>query len=235
MSTLVRTIDLAKRYRLGGQDVRALNGVSLEIEAGEFVAIMGRSGSGKSTLLNLIGCLDTPDSGSVFLGGTEITRLSERELPRVRREKVAFVFQHFNLIPTLTALENVMLPLGYARVPRDEATRRTLEILDEVGMRERARHRPAELSGGEQQRVAIARALVNRPVVVLADEPTGELDSETALSVLGLMRRLNLTLGQTFLLVTHDPMVAGLCTRVIRLKDGRVESDTGKRPVTVPP
>ena len=224
---VLETRELVKHYRVGNQRVDALNGVTLEVGQGDFVAIMGRSGSGKSTLLNMIGCLDRPTTGAVFLNGTEVSRAPERDLPRIRRESVGFVFQQFNLIPTYTALENVMLPLRYARLPVAEARRRATEMLEEMEMEARLRHRPAELSGGEQQRVAIARALVNRPAVVLADEPTGEVDTQTAMSIIRLAKRLNETLGQTFLIVTHDSMVADHAMRVIRMNDGRIESDTG--------
>ncbi|MBI4329038.1 MAG: ABC transporter ATP-binding protein [Chloroflexi bacterium] len=223
---VVETRDLVKRYRMGRYDVPALNGVTLRVEAGEFIAIMGRSGSGKSTLLNLIGCLDRPTSGAVLLVGQEVSRALERDLPRIRREEVGFVFQHFNLIPTLTTLENVLLPLRYARVAQGLARQRAKEMLESVEMGHRLDHRPAELSGGEQQRVAIARALVNRPAVVLADEPTGEVDTQTALTIIQLMMHLNQTLGQTFLVVTHDRMVAEHAQRIVHLKDGRIESDT---------
>lgn len=226
---IVETRDLTKRYRLGKQEVHALNGVTLKVEPGEFVAIMGRSGSGKSTLLNLIGCLDRPTDGQVFLNGLEVSRARGRDLPWIRRHEVGFVFQHFNLIPTLNTLENVMLPLRYARLPKMEARRRAIEMLEAMEMERRLRHRPLELSGGEQQRVAIARALVHDPAIVLADEPTGDVDTQTAMAILGLMKRLNETHGQTFLIVTHDSMVGEQARRTIYLKDGRVESDT-RRP-----
>ena len=223
---IVETRELVKRYHVGSQEVHALNGVTIQVEPGEFVAVMGPSGSGKSTLLNLIGCLDRPTSGDVFLNGLRVSSAPERGLPRTRREHVGFVFQHFNLIPTLTALENVMLPLRYARMPAAEAQRRAIELLEALEMEQRVRHRPQELSGGEQQRVAIARALANRPTVVLADEPTGDVDTRTALGIIRLMKHLNETQGQTFLIVTHDGMVAEHTERIIRLKDGRVETDT---------
>lgn len=228
--SIVETLDLVKVYRMGSQNVRALDGVTLNIEHGEFVAFMGRSGSGKSTLLNLIGCLDRPTSGAVLLDGVDVTKLPERALPKIRCSRIGFVFQHFNLIPTLTAQENVLLPLKYARISASEAPRRAIEMLEAVEIGHRLRHRPTELSGGEQQRVAIARALVNRPAVVLADEPTGEVDSQTAASIVALMKHLNETLGQTFLVVTHDPQVAESAKRVIRMKDGRIESDTLNSP-----
>jgi putative ABC transport system ATP-binding protein len=216
---------LRKTYRMGGEVVRALDGVDLVVERGSMVAIMGRSGSGKSTLLNILGGLDRPDEGQVVLDGVDITRLNGRALTRVRREKLGFVFQQFNLIPTLTALENVELPMRYARVPPGQRRQRALEALARVGLAHRAHHRPSQLSGGEQQRVAIARALVMRPALVLADEPTGELDSQTAAQVIELMEALNRELGQTFLIVTHDPGLARHCGRIIRMQDGRIISD----------
>jgi putative ABC transport system ATP-binding protein len=220
---LLETRDLVKHYHLGKQVVRALNGVSLKVESGEFVAVMGPSGSGKTTLLSLIGCLDSPTSGTVLLNGTDVSRLAEKDLPRIRRSHIGFVFQHFNLIPTLTALENVMLPLKYSHMPRGEAVSCAKEILEGVGMYERVSHRPSELSGGEQQRVAIARALVRRPVLVLADEPTGELDTDTGLQIIELMKQFNQTLGNTFIVVTHDALLAQKAGRIIRLKDGMIE------------
>ena len=223
---VVETKDLVKLYRRGGQQVNALDGVTLSIQAGELIAIMGRSGSGKTTLLNLIGALDAPTSGFVRLGDVDLGSAPRKELPRIRREKVGFVFQHFNLIPTLTALENVLLPMKYARVPGSEARQRAMETMREVEMEHRLEHRPSELSGGEQQRVAIARALVNRPSVVLADEPTGEMDTQIAQNILRLMQRLNQAHGLTFLIVTHDPMVANHTRKIVRLKDGRIESIT---------
>jgi putative ABC transport system ATP-binding protein len=210
---------------MGGEVVRALDGVDLVVERGSMVAIMGRSGSGKTTLLNILGGLDRPDEGQVVLDGVDITRLNGRALTRVRREKLGFVFQEFNLIPTLTALENVELPMRYARVPPGQRRQRALEALARVGLAHRAHHRPSQLSGGEQQRVAIARALVMRPALVLADEPTGELDSQTAAQVIELMEALNRELGQTFLIVTHDPGLARHCGRIIRMQDGRIISD----------
>jgi putative ABC transport system ATP-binding protein len=210
---------------MGSEVVRALDGVDLVVERGSMVAIMGRSGSGKSTLLSILGGLDRPDEGQVVLDGVDITRLNGRALTRVRREKLGFVFQQFNLIPTLTALENVELPMRYARVPPGQRRQRALEALARVGLAHRAHHRPSQLSGGEQQRVAIARALVMRPALVLADEPTGELDSQTAAQVIELMETLNRELGQTFLIVTHDPGLARHCGRIIRMQDGRIISD----------
>ncbi|MBF8299362.1 MAG: macrolide transporter ATP-binding protein [Dehalococcoidia bacterium] len=225
---LIEMRNVVKEYRLGKQTVRALNGLNLSIDLGEFVALMGRSGSGKSTLLNLIGGLDRPTSGQVFLESVDLATVPETELPKVRRSKVGFVFQHFNLIATLTALENVMLPLKYAHVPPSLAKPRARALLAAVDMSARLDHRPAELSGGEQQRVAIARALVNDPAVLLADEPTGEVDTQTAEGIMRLIADLNQRLGHTVIVVTHDPLVAGYARRTVRLKDGAVESDTGR-------
>jgi putative ABC transport system ATP-binding protein len=222
---IIEARGLVKTYRLGGSVVRALDGVNLTVERGELMAVMGRSGSGKTTLLNVLGGLDRPDAGQVVIDGVDIARLNGRRLPQLRRQKVGFVFQEFNLIPTLTALENVELPLRYARVARGERRRRALEALALVGMADRARHRPSQLSGGEQQRVALARALVNRPAIVLADEPTGELDTNTAAQVMELVQRLNREAGQTFIIVTHDPAIAQRCRRVVRMEDGRIVSD----------
>jgi putative ABC transport system ATP-binding protein len=222
MGRIVETRGLTRIYRMGGAEVRALDGVDLMVQAGEFLSVMGRSGSGKSTLLHLLGCLDRPTAGSIILDGVDVTRLRKSKLTHVRRHKVGFVFQQFNLIPTLTALENVMLPLRYAGVNGRERRRRATEALEQVGLGDRLKHRPAELSGGEQQRVSLARALINRPVIVLADEPTGELDTQTAAAIVGLMRELNQSAEQTFIVVTHDPLVAQRADRVVYLQDGRV-------------
>jgi ABC-type lipoprotein export system ATPase subunit len=222
---LIETQNLTKVYRPGKKKVPALNGISIQIRQGTILLIKGRSGSGKSTLLNLIGCLDRPTDGNVFLDGKEVSKCSERELPIIRRKNIGFVFQHFHLLPQLNALENVMLPLKYDRVPRNEAKDRSNELLRAVGMSHRQDHYPSELSGGEQQRVAIARALVNRPSVVLADEPTGDLDTRTAVSIFELIKRLNDTANQTFVIASHDSSTENYAERIIQLRDGRVESD----------
>ncbi len=215
---------LTKVYRRGASEVHAVDGISLTVEAGEFMAIMGRSGSGKTTLLDLLGCLLRPTTGDLAIDGHTVIGASDGELATIRRQRIGFVFQEFNLIPTLTALENVMLPLRYG--PRRPNGRRdALELLDLVGLSERAGHRPTELSGGEQQRVAIARALVNDPAVVLADEPTGELDSATSESIMGTLRQLNRDRGVTIIIVTHDAGIAGSTDRVVRLSDGKVVAD----------
>ncbi|HEX2034532.1 MAG TPA: FAD-dependent oxidoreductase [Chloroflexota bacterium] len=215
-----------RSYALGGETIRALDGVDLVIRRGDFLSIVGPSGSGKSTLLNLIGCLDRPTEGTVFIDGQDVSRLRGGQLARIRREKIGFVFQQHNLVPVLTAEENVALPLRYAGVPRWARRERARAALEAVGLADRLRHRPSELSGGQQQRVAIARALVTQPAITLADEPTGALDSRTSAAVVALMRRLNRERGQTFVVVTHDPAVAEQTDRVVRLLDGRVEHDT---------
>lgn len=217
---------LSKVYSEGAsEEVRAVNGIDLAIEKGEFVAIVGPSGSGKSTLLNLIGGLDVPTDGHVFIDGVDTQGLNEKELTRIRREKIGFVFQEFNLLPVLNASENVQLPLRYLKVSAHEREKRAAEALEMVGLTNRAKNRPSQLSGGERQRVAIARALVTGPALVLADEPTGELDTVNTCRIIEVMRDMNDKLEQTFAIVTHDPMVAGYTRRVVTLRDGKVESD----------
>ena len=216
--------NLTKVYRRGASEVRAVDGISLAVEAGEFMAIMGRSGSGKTTLLDLLGCLLRPSDGQLSIDGRSVVGASDGELARIRRERIGFVFQEFNLIQTLTAVENVMLPLRYGP-RRPDGRGRATELLELVGLGDRASHRPTELSGGEQQRVAIARALVNEPAVILADEPTGELDSSTSGRLLETLRDLNRDRGVTMIIVTHDAGVAGATDRVVRLQDGRVIAD----------
>ena len=216
--------DLTKVYRRGSAEVRAVDAVSLDVEPGEFMAIMGRSGSGKTTLLDLLGCLLRPTGGTLAIDGRSVVGASDDELATIRRERIGFVFQEFNLIPTLTAIENVMLPLRYGP-RRPNGRQEAVELLELVGLGHRAAHRPTELSGGEQQRVAIARALVNEPAVILADEPTGELDSATSETLMGTLRGLNHERGVTIIIVTHDAGVAGATDRVVRLSDGKVVAD----------
>ena len=219
---MIRAEHLSKVYRMGKIEVPALRDVSLEIEEGEFLAIVGPSGSGKSTLLNMLGCLDKPTSGAVFIGGVNTASLSENELAEIRREKIGFIFQQFNLIHSLTALENVALPMFFAGVNSDARIKRAAELLAKVGLRERMHHKPSELSGGQQQRVAIARALSNNPAVIIGDEPTGNVDSETGDAIMGILEGLNRNEGRTIIVVTHDTEIAAHAPRVIRMKDGRL-------------
>jgi putative ABC transport system ATP-binding protein len=219
---LIETVDLWKTYVMGEEKIHALRGVSMQIESGEWVAIMGPSGSGKSTLMNLIGCLDTPSRGSYLLNGKQVSQRNDDELARIRNEEIGFVFQTFNLLPRATALRNVELPLVYAGVPANDRQKRARLALDAVELTSRLNHRPNELSGGQRQRVAIARALVNHPELVLADEPTANIDSATAGEILDLMRTLNEEDKVTFLFSTHDPTVMGYAKRIIRLHDGAI-------------
>lgn len=221
---MIQLRNIERVYNTGAEPVYALRGVSIEILEGEYVAIMGTSGSGKSTLMNIIGCLDLPDSGTYVLDGREVQSLSENELSDVRNKKLGFVFQQFNLLPRMNALENVMLPLVYAGLKREERKERAEKVLRLVGLGERMNHRPTQLSGGQQQRVSIARALVNTPSVLLADEPTGALDSQTSAEIMTLFNELHMQ-GMTVILVTHEQDIAEHARRIIRLKDGVVVSD----------
>jgi len=221
---VIRTEDLRKEYVLGAEVVRALRGVNLVVERNEYVAIMGPSGSGKSTLMNLIGCLDTPTSGEYWLNGTPVAKLSDDELARIRNKEIGFVFQTFNLLPRATALHNVELPLIYAGVGARERRERAAAMLERVGLGHRLDHKPSELSGGQRQRVAIARALVNRPAILLADEPTGNLDSQTSDEIMQLFDTLHAE-GQTIILVTHEHDIAAYAHRQIVLRDGQIERD----------
>ena len=221
---LIRTVGLARDYRLGETVVPALCDVSLEIEAGAFVAIMGPSGSGKSTMMNLLGCLDRPTRGSYFLDGEDVSTLAPDELAVLRNRKIGFVFQSFNLLARTTALDNVQLPLLYSTLARRQRRERARAVLTELGLGERMHHQPSQLSGGQQQRVAIARALVNEPALILADEPTGALDTRTGLEIMAVFQRLNRG-GMTVIVVTHEPDVARFAGRIVRFQDGRLVGD----------
>jgi putative ABC transport system ATP-binding protein len=227
---VIETQDLSKDYRLGAHVVHALRGVSVTIEAGELVAVMGPSGSGKSTLMNILGCLDTPTGGRYLLEGHDVSQLDDDALARIRNAKIGFVFQQFNLIPRMSALANVELPLIYSDRPAAAQRRTALSKLQAVGLGDRAHHRPAQLSGGEQQRVAIARALVNAPILFLADEPTGNLDTRTSLEIMAILQALNRS-GITILLVTHEEDIARHARRILRFRDGEL---VGDEPVPAP-
>lgn len=225
MNNIVEIIDAKKIYKMGEFEVAALNGVNLTIKKGEFVAIMGPSGSGKTTLLNLMGALDRPTDGNILIEGTDISELDDDELAKLRNQKIGFIFQFFNLISRMTALDNVALPMAFAGISRDQRRRRAEELLKMVNLGDRINHKPTELSGGQQQRVAIARALGNNPSVVLCDEVTGNLDTKTGKEILDLLRSLNEEQGQTFIIVTHDPLVADCVDRIISLQDGIIVKD----------
>jgi putative ABC transport system ATP-binding protein len=225
---LIKVQGVTKIYEVGIQKINALAGVDLEIERNEYIAIMGPSGSGKSTFMNILGCLDTPTEGSYYLNGMEVSNLSDDELARIRNKEIGFVFQTFNLLPRATALQNVELPLIYGGISSETRHRRANEALESVGLADRAVHRPNELSGGQRQRVAIARALVNRPSIILADEPTGNLDSKTGEEIMSIIEKIH-EAGNTIVIVTHEEYIAAHAHRVVRLLDGRIEIDQKTR------
>jgi putative ABC transport system ATP-binding protein len=224
-AAIIRLENVYKTYDLGEVQVHALRGVSLEIHAGEFVAVMGASGSGKSTLMNILGCLDKPTKGHYFLDGIDVSGMEKSDLARIRNHKLGFVFQGFNLLSRTSALENVELPTIYAGISLEERESRAKESLERVGLADRAHHHPSQLSGGQQQRVAIARALVNRPSILLADEPTGNLDSRTSVEIMDILQRLNNEAGLTVALVTHEPDIAQYAKRVLEFRDGKIKKD----------
>jgi putative ABC transport system ATP-binding protein len=220
---IVRTKDLVKIYVMGSTELKALNGISLDIRRGEYLSLMGPSGSGKSTLFNAIGGLDKPDNGSVFINDVDIAQLDAAELAYLRCRQLGYIFQTFNLIPVMTALENVTLPMIFAGVPSEEGIERGMKLLDSVGLAARYHHKPTELSGGQQQRVAVARALANDPAIILADEPTGNLDQKTGTEIIDLLRRMNEDHGVTIISATHDPKMLSVSDRVVHIRDGVVE------------
>jgi len=221
---IIKTTELKRSFEVGSETVDAIKGINLEVDAGEFIAIMGPSGSGKTTLMNIIGCLDTPTSGEYYLNNKLVNQLNEDELAGIRNKEIGFVFQSFHLLAKNSALNNVLLPLKYAGIKEDEAITRARDVLDKVGLTDRINHAPSELSGGQQQRVAIARALVNNPSIIFADEPTGNLDSQTGDDVMNLFKELNKQ-GQTIILITHEEDIAKQSKRIINIKDGLIESD----------
>ncbi|MDF2437204.1 MAG: transporter ATP-binding protein [Bacteroidota bacterium] len=231
MQSIIRLSQIAKSYKIGTEVIHALRSVSLEIYKNEYVALMGPSGSGKSTLMNVLGCLDSPSSGEYVLNNKSVAKMPDNELAEVRNKEIGFVFQSFNLLPRSTALDNVMLPLVYAGFTKEQRLARAKEVLEQVGLGERMMHKPNELSGGQRQRVAIARALVNKPAIILADEPTGNLDSKTSVEIMGLLEEIHQQ-GNTIVLVTHEEDIAQHAHRIVRLKDGVVERDYKNESVT---
>jgi putative ABC transport system ATP-binding protein len=222
---MIRLLDIRKYYKVGTQTVKALQGIDLNIYKNEYVALMGASGSGKSTLMNILGCLDTPTSGEYFLNGKDVSKMDDNSLAEIRNKEIGFIFQTFNLLPRSSALENVTLPLVYAGFAKARRIEKALQVLDSVKLSDRVHHKPNELSGGQRQRVAVARALVNDPSIILADEPTGNLDSKTSIEMMGLFEEIH-KLGNTVIVVTHEEDIARFAHRIIRLRDGLIESDT---------
>ena len=231
MKSIIELSEIAKAYKIGTEEIHALRSVTLEIYKNEYVALMGPSGSGKSTLMNILGCLDSPSYGEYILNGTAVAKMLDNDLAEVRNKEIGFVFQSFNLLPRSTALDNVMLPLIYSGFSKSERLKRGKEVLEQVGLGERMMHKPNELSGGQRQRVAIARALVNHPAIILADEPTGNLDSKTSVEIMGLFEEIHKN-GNTIILVTHEEDIAQHAHRIVRLKDGIVERDYKNESIT---
>ncbi len=224
MSKVIEMRNITRDFPLGHEIIKVLKGIDLNVDRGEYVALMGPSGSGKSTLMNLLGCLDTPTSGSYVLNGKDVSKMSDNELAEIRNKEIGFVFQTFNLMPRTTALENVALPMVYAGASKSERTERAKEVLTNVGLADRMDHKPNQLSGGQRQRVAVGRALVNRPSIILADEPTGNLDSKTSAEIMGLINEIHAA-GNTVIVVTHEEEIAAHAHRIIRLRDGMIEND----------
>lgn len=231
MQPIIELSNIKKEYKIGTEEIHALNGVTLSINKNEYVALMGPSGSGKSTLMNMLGCLDSPTSGEYILNGLSVAQMNDNELAEVRNKQIGFVFQTFNLLPRATTLENVMLPLVYAGIDKTTREEMAKRVLEQVGLGNRILHKPNELSGGQRQRVAIARALVNNPAIILADEPTGNLDSKTSIEIMGLFEEIHKN-GNTIILVTHEEDIAMHAHRIVRLKDGKVESDNLNKSIT---
>lgn len=228
--SLINIKEIKRDFKLGSEVLHVLKGINLNIEKGEYVALMGPSGSGKSTLMNLLGCLDTPTSGTYILNGKDVSKLTDNELAEIRNKEIGFVFQTFNLMPRTTALDNVALPMVYAGISSNERKQRATEVLKDVGLADRMDHKPNQLSGGQRQRVAVGRALVNKPSIILADEPTGNLDSKTSIEIMNLFDEIHAK-GNTVILVTHEEDIAKHAHRIIRLRDGMIESDERKSPV----